>query len=123
MFLISIFDVFFFVLTFRKYFINKLTLSIHLKTKAHKKRVKELKLSPHTPEEAERAAGKGNFIMPDERIVRDLRVSDQVRDPSYLEEQHDIQMKEIRENLNPVDKTKKKKEASVFLPVKSGRNS
>jgi bud site selection protein 20 len=40
-----------------RYFINGSSLSDHLKSKPHKKRLKELKETPYSQEEAERAAG------------------------------------------------------------------
>ena len=40
-----------------RYFINSQSLSDHNKSKPHKKRLKELKETPYTQEEAERAAG------------------------------------------------------------------
>lgn len=40
-----------------RYFINKPSLDDHLKSKPHKKRLKELKETPYSQEEAERAAG------------------------------------------------------------------
>lgn len=52
-----------------RYFIDDFTLNQHLKTKAHKKRLKDLKTEPYTIEESERAAGFGNFIQPNTRII------------------------------------------------------
>lgn len=43
-----------------KYFINQLTLDIHLRTKNHKKREKLLKETPYTHKEAEAAGGVGS---------------------------------------------------------------
>ena len=40
-----------------RYFINSTSLTDHLKSKPHKKRLKELKDKPYSQEEAERAAG------------------------------------------------------------------
>ena len=100
---------------------DKRTLTIHLKTKAHKKRVKELRLTPHTHEEAERAAGKGNFIMPTERVVRDMTADDQVRDTGYVQEQQDKQIKKVIESMADPQEPKKKKE-TLFLPVKSKKD-
>lgn len=40
-----------------KHFIDQKTLTIHLNTKNHKKRIKLLKEEPYTQKEAERAAG------------------------------------------------------------------
>jgi bud site selection protein 20 len=43
-----------------KYFINQVTMDIHLKTKNHKKRVKLLGETPYTLKEAEAAGGVGS---------------------------------------------------------------
>lgn len=42
-----------------RYFINAVTLGIHLKTKAHRKRVKLLKEAPYSQAEADAAGGVG----------------------------------------------------------------
>lgn len=48
----------------RRYFVDDHNLQHHLKSKIHKQRVKELKTEAYTVEEAERAAGKGQYIAP-----------------------------------------------------------
>lgn len=48
----------------RRYFIDDHNLQHHLKSKTHKRRVKELKTEAYTLEEAERAAGKGQYRPP-----------------------------------------------------------
>ncbi|KAF2363954.1 Zinc finger double-stranded RNA binding [Trinorchestia longiramus] len=101
------------------YFINKETLVIHLRTKNHKKRVRELQLEPHSQEEADRAAGMGNFIMPEERIVRDLTADDQVRDADYVAEKDEEIMKEISKSMSTAEPKRKKRKHSMFIEVKS----
>ena len=48
----------------RRYFIDDHNLQHHLKSKVHKRRVKDLKTEAYTLEEAERAAGKGQYRPP-----------------------------------------------------------
>ncbi|ESN90473.1 hypothetical protein HELRODRAFT_70596 [Helobdella robusta] len=45
-----------------RYFDSDDVLKIHLKTKAHKKRLKSLRVEPYSQKEAERAAGMGSFL-------------------------------------------------------------
>lgn len=99
-----------------------MTLAVHLKTKAHKKRVKNLRWAPHTQEEAERAAGMGNFIMPTERVVRDLTLGDQVRDDEYVKEEEEQQLKAIQKSIDDLDEVANKKQPSVFIAVKSSKS-
>ncbi|CAF1557680.1 unnamed protein product [Adineta steineri] len=47
-----------------KYFIDEHNLQHHIKGKFHKRRVKDLKTEAYTLEEAERAAGKGQYRAP-----------------------------------------------------------
>lgn len=44
-----------------RYFADERSLEEHQKSKLHKRRVRELKEVPYTPEEAERAAGMGSY--------------------------------------------------------------
>ncbi|KAA0185538.1 hypothetical protein HAZT_HAZT003864 [Hyalella azteca] len=101
------------------YFINIETLELHLRTRKHKKRVRELQLEPHTQDEADRAAGMGNFLMPEERIVRDLQIGDQVRDQGYIAEQDEEKMEEIKRNMSTDEPKRKKRKTSMFIEVKS----
>jgi bud site selection protein 20 len=48
----------------RRYFIDDHNLQHHMKGKDHKRRVKDLKTEAYTLEEAERAAGKGQYRAP-----------------------------------------------------------
>merc|ERR1719427_54273 len=68
-----------------RYFVDRMTLAVHLTTKGHKKRLKELKTSPHNQQEAEMAAGMGNFVMPTKHTVRNLTMEDQEQDPGYVD--------------------------------------
>lgn len=52
-----------------RYFIDEQALSEHFKTKVHKRRLKALELEPYTIEESERAAGHGNFKLPNKRKI------------------------------------------------------
>nr|ACC43948.1 U1-like Zn-finger-containing protein [Philodina roseola]ACC43959.1 U1-like Zn-finger-containing protein [Philodina roseola] len=47
-----------------RYFVDDHNLQHHFKSKTHKRRVKELKTEAYTVEEAERAAGKGQYRPP-----------------------------------------------------------
>ncbi|XKL68538.1 hypothetical protein PGB90_004029 [Kerria lacca] len=51
-----------------RYFIDEFTLNTHFKTKAHKKRLKNLEIESYTIGESERAAGFGSYILPKQRI-------------------------------------------------------
>lgn len=53
-----------------RYFINQTGLEDHLKSKPHKKRLKQLKEKPYSQEEAERAAG----MTRDKRKTEDMIV-------------------------------------------------
>jgi len=48
----------------RRYFIDEHNLQHHFKGKDHKRRVKDLQTEAYTLEEAERAAGKGQYRPP-----------------------------------------------------------
>ena len=52
---------FFFV---SRYFVDDHNLQHHFKGKVHKRRMKDLKTEAYTVEEAERAAGKGQYRAP-----------------------------------------------------------
>lgn len=52
-----------------RYFIDNHALLEHFKTKVHKRRLKALELEPYTVEESERAAGHGNFKLPNKRKI------------------------------------------------------
>lgn len=45
-----------------KHFIDLQALRVHLKSKIHRRRVKELRVEPYTQAEAEAAAGIGQFV-------------------------------------------------------------
>ena len=48
--------------TFRRHFIDEKSLSEHVKSKVHKRRLKELsRAPPYTQEEADAAAGLGSY--------------------------------------------------------------
>ncbi|CAF3287018.1 unnamed protein product [Rotaria socialis] len=47
-----------------RYFIDDHNLQHHIKSKVHKRRVKHLQTEAYTPEEADRAAGKGQYRAP-----------------------------------------------------------
>ncbi|XP_074047755.1 LOW QUALITY PROTEIN: zinc finger protein 593 [Macrotis lagotis] len=47
-----------------RYFIDAASLKNHLKSKDHKKRLKQLRVEPYSQEEAERAAGMGSYVPP-----------------------------------------------------------
>ena len=104
----------------RIYFVTQATLGVHLKTKAHRRRVKELRFAPHTQDEADRAAGMGSFKMPTERIVRNLVVTDQMRDPAFTHLKRQQETIAIQANLNKKDGAPvKKKKPVMFIEVKS----
>lgn len=52
-----------------RYFIDDKALQEHFKTKVHKRRLKALELEPYTIEDSERAAGHGNFRLPNKRKI------------------------------------------------------
>lgn len=52
-----------------RYFIDEKALNEHFKTKVHKRRLKALELEPYSIEESERAAGHGNFKLPNKRKI------------------------------------------------------
>ncbi|CAG9559172.1 unnamed protein product [Danaus chrysippus] len=52
-----------------RYFIHQHALADHFKTKVHKRRLKALELEPYSIEESERAAGHGNFKLPNKRKI------------------------------------------------------
>ncbi|MBN3281417.1 ZN593 protein, partial [Polyodon spathula] len=45
-----------------RYFVDLRSLKEHVKTKVHKRRLKQLREEPYTQAEAERAAGMGSYI-------------------------------------------------------------
>lgn len=45
-----------------KYFIDEQAMKDHFRTKVHKRRLKALEDEPYSVEEAERAAGHGNYV-------------------------------------------------------------
>lgn len=59
----------FYCLHCARYFIDDQALSDHFKTKVHKRRLKALELEPYTIEDSERAAGFGNFKLPQKRKI------------------------------------------------------
>ncbi|XP_046748115.1 zinc finger protein 593 homolog [Diprion similis] len=52
-----------------RYFIDNKALLDHFTTKVHKRRLKALELEPYTIEDSERAAGKGNYVLPRKRKI------------------------------------------------------
>lgn len=52
-----------------RYFIDQQALNDHFKTKVHKRRLKALELEPYSIQESERAAGHGNFKLPNKRKI------------------------------------------------------
>ncbi|EPQ02000.1 Zinc finger protein 593, partial [Myotis brandtii] len=52
-----------------RYFIDSANLKTHLRSKDHKKRLKQLSMEPYTQEEAERAAGMGSYVPPQQLAV------------------------------------------------------
>lgn len=52
-----------------RYFINETALQSHFTTKVHKRRLKAIELEPYSIEESERAASKGNYILPQKRKI------------------------------------------------------
>lgn len=44
-----------------RFFVDKFTLSEHQRSKQHKQRVRELKTTPYSHEEADKAAGMGSY--------------------------------------------------------------
>ena len=49
------------------------TLNQHFRTKAHKRRLKNLEVEPYSIEESETAAGHGSYVEPK---LRDVRTQD-----------------------------------------------
>lgn len=60
------------IFLYRRYFINDTALQDHFTTKVHKRRLKALELEPYSIEESERAAGKGNYIIPKKRKIETI---------------------------------------------------
>ena len=108
---------------FSIYFVNKVTLAVHLKTKVHRKRLKELRFAPHSQDEADRAAGMGNFHMPTERVIRKLTVDDQIRDERFIQEENMEEDAQINTSLFNKPVTGKKRKQSVFIAIKSKNQS
>ncbi|GLG96117.1 Zinc finger protein 593 homolog-like Protein [Gryllus bimaculatus] len=52
-----------------RYFIDDRSLKEHFRTKAHKRRLKDLETEPYTIEESERAGGLGSFSVAKKRKV------------------------------------------------------
>jgi bud site selection protein 20 len=50
-------------LTCARHFVSDATLQEHFRTKSHKRRLKALKEPIYTQEEAEKAAGMGNYVL------------------------------------------------------------
>lgn len=59
----------------RRHFIDEQALDKHIRSKAHKKRLRELKEPAYTHAEAEAAGGLGNFIPPKRRKTSNMEVS------------------------------------------------
>uniref|UniRef100_UPI00358DD9E8 zinc finger protein 593 n=1 Tax=Myxine glutinosa TaxID=7769 RepID=UPI00358DD9E8 len=57
-----------------RHFIDQRALKEHFRTKVHKKRLKQLREGPYSQEEAERAAGMGQYIEPKPVEVRTQEV-------------------------------------------------
>eukprot|EP00730_Choanoeca_flexa_P016929 TRINITY_DN8085_c0_g1_i4.p1 TRINITY_DN8085_c0_g1~~TRINITY_DN8085_c0_g1_i4.p1 ORF type:complete len:141 (+),score=7.81 TRINITY_DN8085_c0_g1_i4:129-551(+) len=57
-----------------RHFIDAHALREHLKSKVHKRRVKQLKDSPYSQAEADAAAGLGTYKPPEKRTVPSLAV-------------------------------------------------
>jgi bud site selection protein 20 len=53
-----------------RYFITAQALLDHLKSKVHKRRLKQLEEEPYSVEESLRAAGIGSFVEPKKRLVQ-----------------------------------------------------
>ena len=53
-----------------RYFITAEALVDHLKSKVHKRRLKQLEEEPYSIEESLRAAGMGSYVEPKKRIVQ-----------------------------------------------------
>ncbi|XP_044527291.1 zinc finger protein 593 [Gracilinanus agilis] len=62
-----------------RYFIDTASLKNHLKSKDHKKRLKQLRVEPYSQEEAERAAGMGSYVPP-KRLAVPTDVSTETSD-------------------------------------------
>lgn len=52
-----------------KYYVDDHSMQAHFRTKVHKRRLKALELEPYSIEEAQRAAGYGNFKKAEKRII------------------------------------------------------
>jgi bud site selection protein 20 len=65
-------------LTCTKYYNDANTLSQHMKTKPHKRKLKMLKTEPYSIEEAERAAGMGSYKPP--KVVDIMDQPDPIQD-------------------------------------------
>nr|XP_039264624.1 zinc finger protein 593-like [Styela clava] len=63
-----------------RHFIDITALKSHFKTKVHKRRLKQLATEPYTQEEAERAAGMGNYITPKRLKVETQSVPEEMDD-------------------------------------------
>lgn len=59
----------FYCLHCAKYFIDDHSMQQHFRTKVHKRRLKALETEPYSHEEAERAAGHGNYKEPIKRKI------------------------------------------------------
>ncbi|XP_038213231.1 zinc finger protein 593 homolog [Zerene cesonia] len=84
-----------------RYFIDDKALQEHFKTKVHKKRLKALELEPYTIEESERAAGFGNFKLPNKRkIVTQSTLLDKDGDVVISEDTPSSKKKKTEENAS-----------------------
>jgi bud site selection protein 20 len=69
---------------FRRYFINQRALEDHFTTKVHKRRLKALELEPYSIEDSEKAAGKGNFTLPQKRKIETIKAKDEINKETIL---------------------------------------
>ncbi|XP_004678704.1 PREDICTED: zinc finger protein 593 [Condylura cristata] len=60
-----------------RYFVDSANLKTHLRTKDHKKRLKQLSVEPYSQKEAERAAGMGSYVPP-HRLAVPTEVSTEI---------------------------------------------
>lgn len=83
----------FYCLHCARYFIDNQALTDHFKTKVHKRRLKALELEPYTIEDSERAAGFGNFKLPQKRKIE---TQTPIGATNELDEDEDVVMKDTK---------------------------
>lgn len=93
----------FYCLHCAKYFINDHSMQAHFRTKVHKRRLKALELEPYSHEEAERAAGHGNFKNAEKRVIKTQPSKEELAKGKQIVVQ---KVKDIDAEMNEDEETK-----------------